>query len=195
MPQSQGVVLVVVARGAAALTWTADVATCCMQNLSVAMVASCARQASPESHLVPQIRPHSWSTKTEDVPSVELVEMVAVLQSSVVTFAALQLPFEASSPPEQVMTPGVMVPGLRMLAAFALVVTQLADSAHQLMNPAIAAQSRPPARNVLARQSHHAVTALGWPTETAPAAEHLDLRWPYVAFGKKQMRPPGRPNL
>jgi len=130
----------------------------------------------------------------EDLPSVELVEMVAALQSSLETFVASQLSVETSAP-EQVMTPGVMVPGLRMLAAFALVVTQLADSAHQLMNPAIAAQSRPPARNVLARQSHHAVTALGWPTETAPAAEHLDLRWPYVAFGKKQMRPPGRPNL
>jgi len=45
MPQSQGVVLVmvvVVVRAAAALTWTADVATCCVQNLSVHMVASCA---------------------------------------------------------------------------------------------------------------------------------------------------------
>jgi len=76
----------------------------------------------------------------EDLPSVELVEMVAALQSSLETFVASQLSVETSAP-EQVMTAGVMMLGLRMLAAFASEATQLADSAHQVMEPAMALQS------------------------------------------------------
>jgi len=140
MPRSQGVILVVVVRAAAALTWTADVATCCVQNLVAALTACCAKKTSPESHL--EQRPHSWSTRAEDFPLVELVEMVAVLQSSAETFAVLPLSVEASAPPEQVMTPaGVMMPGSRIPAAVALVANQLADSARWVMEPAIAAQS------------------------------------------------------
>lgn len=69
------------------------------------------------------------------------VEMVAVLQSSVERFAVLQLFVEASPPPHRVISHAVMTPGVRMLAAFALVATQLSDSAHRAMKPAAAAES------------------------------------------------------